>query len=717
MTSDTRDRQDAPAAAIVTVLAAFVVGVGAVGASSVLSSAALRVLLALALIGVGWAVTTLASDRSDSAASVLGERVLRGIGTSLVVLGAYLLGLAVLTASVPDELGESGPSAVTVVLLVYGIPALALLAVVTTRMRVWAVGVGVILPMLLALLLGVAEVGPDAVSITMLVLSTVLTAIVLRAPAVSSWGDVASAAAAMSASFAFGAGTSPFGSLGTTQFGGTATVDGAGLTGGAQAVVTGLALVVGVVLLVLAVLRRDLASGVLVGSMFAMPPVLMQLGMTMGTWQRSTQVALIAVPALVALIAMVALRSYRFRRVLVSLPRALREPAPHTSPSPATATQTGPADGSPLPANTPDDQNPVPGSAGSGTEPALGSAAGPVTESGTGPAAISDAVTAAAFAVVLAAAAVVFVVLAMPVLSWDMRLQGVVALLVLVGVGALAHWLPGTAGAAAAVVALLGLALASPWARLLTSGVVGIDSGALVVIGVLDLVAACALVWLLVRRHRRTSVVAASAYLLLGSMAAFLGSLLYAPVVRGGPGAQYLSDWQPVLIVALPLLLLAIPAAVLAFGRWASASQAVGAVVLAAGGFLPMKVLSGEFVDGDAGYALQASLSPLTPTDWLGASFALRTVTGPVLVAVIALVLVGFVLVASLAGRPFAPLAAAVSLLLLAAVQASLLTALSEWSADEAETLGWALGAGALAAALIAVIVGGRAARRGVPMA
>lgn len=752
MTSDSLDRPTSRGAAAVAVIASFVVGVGAVGASSVLSSAAARVLTALVLVAAGWGLSRLAADQDRPLARAIGVTVVRGIGTSLAVLGAYLLGLALLTASVPDSLGESGPSPTAVVLLVYGLPALALLALtVTTRLRAWAIGTGAVLPMLVvALMLVAAGAGTATVTITMLVVSVLLAGLLFRAPVTSAWGDVASAAAAMSASFAFGAGRSPFGSLGTTQLGGTTgEFTGSGLSTGAQLAVTGGALLVGVVVLLLAVPRRDLASGVLVGAIFATPPVLMQQDIGFGTWRSGTEAVLIAVPALVAAVALVALRSYRFRRVLAAtLPTALPTSVPTVCPVPATHSHpTPPPDQSPgspsARASAPDESVPPrePGSRdGSafevGESPLPSSASSPLAQAGprdesaadaagasqprpaprdeqhsasqaplpgAEPAVLSDARSAAACAVVLAAAAVVFVVLAMPVLGWDLRLQGSIALLVLVGASALAYWLPDTAGAAASVVALLGLALASPWIRLLTGGFLASSTELQIVAGVLDLVAAAVLAWLLLRRHPRVSVFAASAYLLAGSLAAFLGSLLFNPVFQASQATPYLSAWEPVLIVALPLLLLAIPAAILAFGRWAAIGQAIGAVAIAAGGFLPMKVLVGELVDGLPGYALQASLTPLTPTDWLGASGALRTVTGPTLVAVIVMVIAAFVLATSLATRPCAPLAAAITLLLLSAVQASLLTALSEWSADEASALGWILGAAALVAALVAL--------------
>ena len=115
------------------------------------------------------------------------------------------------------------------------------------------------------------------------------------------------------------------------------------------------------VVLVVAVSRSDLAGGVLAGSVFAMPPVLLPADPPFGTWPVGTQLTLVAVPVLVALVALVALRSHGFRRALLSVPAAVRQ--------------------------------------------------------------TSDAGSAAACAVVVAAAAVVFVALAMPVLGWEPRVD------------------------------------------------------------------------------------------------------------------------------------------------------------------------------------------------------------------------------------------------------------------------------------------------------
>lgn len=639
------DAPEAPGAAVVAVLAAFVVGVGAVGASSVLSSAWPRLLVAVGLVVFGGMIarSARAGHPYHPLALALGGRVLGGIGTSLAVLGAYLGGLAVLT--VLAENARAAPSAVTVVLIVYGPPLAALCAVAVRGSRAWLVGAGVLAPMTVVLLMVAAESGSGRVSVFMLALAVVLTALVLTAGPGVRWPDAAAPAAAMAVSFAFGAGTSPFGALGATQVGGAVGGEATGgLTGAASVVVAAGALLVAVVLLLVAVRRRDVATGVLAGCLFVMPPVRLMIPLPPGGAPGEVEIALVGVPVLVAMVALAAIRLLGLRRRLVPLP---------------------------------------------------------------------DADAAAACAVVVAGCAVVFLTLAMPVLGWGTAVQGVVALVVLVGAAALGYWLPGRAGAAAAVVALLGLAFAEPWARL-PGPFVDAGRADLAVTGVLDLVAAGALAWLLPRRHPHVAVFAAAAYLLLGALAGFVGPLLVSEGFLTGTGAPFDGAWAPVLVLTLPLLLVGIPAAALAFGPRAPAGQAVGAVVLAAAGFLPMTALVGELGPGASSYLARLSLAPLTPTDWLTLSYLLPTVAGPVLVAVAALVALALVLAASLARRPSAPLAAAVALVLLAAVQASLLTVLSEWSGAEAELLGWVLGAVAVVAAVVGTGVV-LAARRPAP--
>jgi hypothetical protein len=707
-------RPDAPIAAAVVVVAAMLGGAGALAVSSVLSSDVVRLVIAAVLLVGGWLVARPAGDRQHPVTLALGSHVLRGIGTSYAVLGAYLGGLALLTASVPDAplAGEyAGPSPTAVILLVYGLPALALLAVATTGMRAWTAGAGAILPMVVVLLMATAGAGAAAISVTMLVVAVALVVVVVRAAAWPAWADLASAAAAMATSFAFGAGTSPFGSLGATQLVGAAgTAPPGRLPTGALVVVLAGSLLLATILLLVAVARRDVAGGVLVGTIFAMPPVLL------GTWVPSENrwpaeaiVALAGVPAVVALTAMIAIRIPRFRDTLVAI--LPTRPAERAADEPDSEEFDG---------DEPDggefDGGEFDGAELTGGEIHSGEIHSGELDSGEPadvPRPLSGALAAAACAVTVAAAAVVFVVLAMPVFGWPAWVQGAVALLVLVAAGALGYWLPANPGAAGSVVALLGLGLASPWARLLAGTWASASQTERIITGVLDLGAAVALAWFLVRRHPRPGVFAAAAYTLAGSAAAFLGPLLFNADYFTTGAPPFGSELAPVAIVALPLLLLGLAAAVAVFRGRLAAGQAVGAVAVAAAGFLPLKILVGRFTGGTVdGYAMQVTLNPFTPTDWLQTSTAFREVTGPVLVAVLVMVLLALVLATSLASRPSAALAAAVALLLLATVQSSLLTVLASGSTDDAELLGQVLGGLAALTVVIGVATAFTAARR-----
>ncbi|MPZ85816.1 MAG: hypothetical protein GEV28_37725, partial [Actinophytocola sp.] len=390
----------APVAATVVVLSALLVGAGALAGSSVLTSEPPRMVLAVALVLAGWWVARLAHGPAGVA---LGRPVLAGIGTSFGVLGVYLGGLALLITT------ESS-SPVVVVLLVYGVPALALLAVAATGMRAWPAGAGAVLPMVAVLLLTAGGVGAGAVSVTMLAVGVVLAVVVVRSPAASVRGDLASAAAATATSFAFGAGTSPFGSLGATQVPGVGAGASGALPAGALAAVVAGALLVASVLMVVAVLRRDVAGGLLVGTVFAMPPLTLAsvLRPAQG-WPAEILVAVTAVPVLTALVAMLAIRVPAARRALAAVPVAMR-PAREADADP--------------------------------------------DEPGASAVATSGALVVASLAVVVAGAAVVFIATAMPLFGWGAGAEAAVALVVLVVAGALGSWLPGAPGAAAAVVAL-----------------------------------------------------------------------------------------------------------------------------------------------------------------------------------------------------------------------------------------------------------------------
>lgn len=692
-------------ASVVVVVAAFLVGAGALAVSSVLSADLVRLLIALVLVGAGWGIARPAREPGHALTLAIGGHVLRGVGTSYVVLGAYLGGLALLTASLPDGPFDQGPSPALVILLGHGVPALALLALATTGMRAWTAGAGAVLPMIAVLLMASAGASTAIVSISMLVVGVVLAVVVVRAPVDAAWGNLAAAAAAMATSFAFGAGTSPFGTLSTTQLAGASETGPAGtLSGAALVAVLAGSLLVAAVLLLVAVARHDLAGGVLTASIFAMPPVLLSTWLPADArWPAEAVISLAAVPVLVALTAMLAIRVPTVRDALTAaLPLPAREPrVPVGADEPGDTHADGVHDA---------DDPAAPGSASEGDPaPAHQDADQPAVDSVRRP---SAAIATAACAVVVAAAVVGFVVLALPVLGWDPRVQGGVALVVLAGVGALGYWLPATPGAAGAVVALLGLGLASPWARLLGNWA-GASDAERAVTGALDLVAAAALAWFLTRRHSHPGVFAAAAYTLAGSAAAFLGSLLFdASYVETG-ALPFGSETGPVVIVALPLVLLGLAAAAAMIRGHLAVGQAVGAVVLAAAGFVPLKVLVGQFAGGGVGsYALQIALDPLTPTDWLQTSAAFRDVAGSGLVALLVMALLALGLATSLATRPSAPLAAAVALLFLAAVQASLLSVLSSGSSEDAQLLGQVLGGLAALTAVIAIAAAVTAARR-----
>lgn len=718
-------RPRVPVASAVVVLAALVVGAGALATSAVLGSGVVRLLIALVLLAGGWWIVRPARDRCHPLTLALGSPVLRGVGTAYVVLGAYLAGLALLTVSISD--GAVGPSPTVMIAMVYGLPALALLAVATTGMRAWTAGAGAVLPMIAVSLLFNAGVSTAVVAVAMLAVGVVLAAFVVRAPGGVAWGDLASAAAAMATSFAFGVGTSPFGTLAATQLAGTpGTAPAEALSPAALAAVLFGALLVAAILLLVAVARHDLAGGVLVGSIVATPPVLLSTWLPPDArWPAEALIALAGVPALAALTAMTAIRVPRFRDALVA---ALPAPPP---PEPSDAVGERPASDL-THAEPPDRADPVgprpadvqpPGrvdverldrTGPTDTAPPDQSGAEQPDPTHTEPATAgirrpSAAIATAAAAVVVAAAAVAFVILAVPVFGWGPGAQGAIGLVVLVGVGALGYWLPATPGAAGAVVALLGLGLASPWARLLT----GASAAERIIAGVLDLGAAAVLAWFLTRRHPRAGVFAAAAYPLAGSMAAFLGSLLLDPdhLATGGP--PFGNDLAPAAIVALPLLLLGLAAAAAMLRGHLAVGQAVGAVALAAAGFVPLKVLVGEFSGGGLdGFVLRFALNPLTPTDWLQTSAAFAEVTGAALVAVLVLALLALGLATSLAARPSAPLAGAVALLLLAAVQSALLTVLSSSSPEDAALLGQVWGGLAALTAVVAVVTAVTAARR-----
>lgn len=177
---------------------------------------------------------------------------------------------------------------------------------------------------------------------------------------------------------------------------------------------------------------------------------------------------------------------------------------------------------------------------------------------------------------------------------------GSLTLVVVLIAGALGHWLPVPAGPALAVVALVGLGLARPWADLAD-------------LPALDVVTALG-AWPLLRRHPLPSVFAATAYLVVRVLPPVLGP-------------------DPVVAYLLPVVVVGGLAAVLAARRASvPVGQAMGAVLLGVVAF-------------GAWPAVAPRWSPTEAT----------------VVVVVQFVLV-FALVASTGWRPSAPLAVTAAL-------------------------------------------------------
>jgi hypothetical protein len=473
----------------------------------------------------------------------------RAVGGGLLVFGALLLAGALLVAMGTVIVVLPG---IVVTLLGNGLVTLALLGLAATGARVWVAGAGVFLAMTtVAVLLGL-PVDRGVVAVVVLVLAVPLTAVVAASPAGSTRGDLAGAAAATTVTFAYGAGTSPVASfLPLAWF----TYDG-GQPQAAGALVRACALLVVVVLVVLAALRRDPATGFLAALVFVVP---------------AGDAVLAAPLALAAAVALLALRLPAVRAALARVPAASREDPP------------------------------------------------------------SGALTAACAAAVAAAALVAIALVALP----DRPLTGVLALVAVAVAGALAHFLPAPAGAALAVVALVGLALTRPWHLLAADALAGPSA----------LVTAAAAIWPLTRRHPTPAVVAAAAYLLLTTL----------------PRLAVLDD-APLVVLLLPLVLLGVPAAVFALHpRTAdgtrAAAQAAGAVVLGAAILVPWELAHRFAVGEPTGEAFD----PLTPTDAWGAASHVRD-HGQAAAVVLVLLALAFALAVATARRPSMPLAVAAAL-------------------------------------------------------
>jgi hypothetical protein len=301
-------------------------------------------------------------------------------------------------------------------------------------------------------------------------------------------------------------------------------------------------------------------------------------------------------------------------------------------------------------------------------------------------------------------------VYSIPAFGWPGRLSGVITLVVLVAAAVLAMRLPGTAGAVLAGVTLVGLHLGAPWVRVL-NGDQGLRYGISnwQVAAVIGLVVAVAAAVVLIVRHRRPGVWAAAAYLLAGTMADLLWTLVGAE--RLGFGSE--GDVAVMTIVVVPLLVLGIPAAIAAL-RGSAAGQAAGAVLVAAGAFIPLYGMASELSsnnDPTTEVALQFSLSPFTPTNAQDAARLLDAGTWT-LFGVLAMLLLSLVLLASTVRRPSAPLTAAVTLAVMVGIQVATISALEAWGLDATERAVWIFVGLAVVLGVAAIMVTAAAGHR-----
>ncbi|CAM4234897.1 hypothetical protein KIPE111705_45800 [Kibdelosporangium persicum] len=619
-------RPHVPAVAVFVAVAAALVGIAAVMLFGWTSAEGWRLLIVLAMIVGGAAIVLPAGDPDVRRTWVLGRSVLTGIGTASVLLAAYLAGIVLVGLSIPDgpifaSQQAELPSPVTILVLLYGVPLIALIVLAVRGLAAGLAGAGVVAPVLAVSIMAAAGADASVVAISSLVVAIACVPLALFSAA--QWGRFATLVGLMAASFAVGAGVSPFGTLATSTSRPAAKATEAEaavgtLPAGLVPVVLIGALGAAAVLLALAVSRRDTAGGLVGAALFTVPPaaLLIPTLMTGEGLDVTRSLALAAVPLAVLLIALVAWRVSALRDVCA---RILRLPAAHP----------------------------------------------------------------AGFAAAAGVAAVVLVVHSLPAFGFPGRVSGVITLVVLAAAAVLAVRLPGTPGAVLAGATLAGLQLGAPWLRVI-NGDSGFRNGSTEwrIAAIVGLVVAVAAVVVLVSRHRRAGVWAAAVYLLAGTMANLLWALLGADrLVSGRSGAL-----EAIIIVVLPLLVLGVPAAIAAL-RGSAAGQAAGAVLVAVGAFIPLNAAISELPSGGgptAEVALQFSLAPFTPTNAQGVARLLEA--GPwTLAGVLAMLALLLVLLASTARRASAPLTAAGALAVLVASQVITLSALEVWGLDATE--------------------------------
>ncbi|SDI86024.1 hypothetical protein SAMN05192558_102402 [Actinokineospora alba] len=311
----------------------------------------------------------------------------------------------------------------------------------------------------------------------------------------------------------------------------------------------------------------------------------------------------------------------------------------------------------------------------------------------------SGSTTVPALLSVAGVTAVVFAAQPLPSLVPDIRLQGAIAVVLLAFAVVLALRLCGMPGAIVAAAALIGLQTMSPWRRLL-AGLVepgGDPFAHLKVIVGATVVAAVAVTWLLLRRHRHVGVVVAAAYLLAGTLA----DLVRAISLLGGWSDRE-SVWVTTTIV--PLLILGLPAAVAALVARAAptrvAGQAVAALMVVIGGFSLFKALLRTFSGANPGEP-----TVLTPTDFTTLT-SLDQAGGPVAFGVAGLLLVAALATLSTTRHASAAVVAAVMLFGVGGTQVVLGIALQTGGGAAFDLVQWiVLGVSAVVTAAAVVTV------------
>ncbi|RSM80015.1 hypothetical protein DMH04_30940 [Kibdelosporangium aridum] len=640
------DRPHSPALAGFAAVAAALVGVAAVMLYGWTSEEGWHLLITLSMIIAGAVIARPANDPDVRRTWVLGRWVLTGIGAAGVVLGAYLAGFALVDLSIPDGpfFGSQRPELpppVVILLMLYGVPLVALIILAVRGLRVGLVGIGVVAPVVAVSIMGVAGASASVIAISSLVVAIVCVPLALLSK--TRWGSLTILIGLMAASFAVGAGVSPFGSVATSPSrpATKATEASVGtVPEGLVPVVLVLALGAAAVLLALAVSRQDMASGLVGAALFSVPPayLLIPTLMTGEGVHVSRSLALAAIPLAVLLIALIAYRASALRDVVA---RALRLPAVHP----------------------------------------------------------------AGFATAAGVAAVTLTVYSLPAFGLPGRVSGVITLAVLAAAAVLAVRLPGLPGAVLAAVTLVALQLGAPWLRVI-NGDRGFQNGFVdwQIAAIVGLIVAVAAAVVLVWRHRHAGVWAAAAYLLAGAMANVLWALLDADRLSFGRDVDFTAITVlvlPLLILGVPAAVAALrgSAAGQAVG---TVMVAVGAFIplnvlvseLPSGGDSPTEV------------ALQFSFGPFTPTNVQGVARLLDPGVWT-LVGALVMLLLALVLLASTARRPSAPLAATITLAVLVAGQVTVVSFGREWGVDATDgMLGIFAGVAAIvgAVAMFAVI-------------